>query len=96
MLAVWLYRSGQKKLQERRAHRQQNSDVQQPVDTSTSSSAPQSPPSQSASPRIEEEQRGKWHMSSEAKWNIVLLLALAFPVFLETLDYTGERVRPLP
>lgn len=98
MLAVWAYRKGKDKWA---ARRNNSNDAQvdptgradrpaiQPA-TASNPSADAAPSDSTASaPAPSGAKKG---LSSETKWNLMLMGALAIPVFLETLDYTGKTV----
>ena len=61
----------------------------QPAPVVHSQTQPSAPNGSSDVPAPEGSEK-KWHLSTEAKWNLLLMVALMIPVFLETLDYTGR------
>ncbi len=80
MLTVALYRILKAKWEDRHGDTDaaNSNDAPQPEVPNPSTSTPPSTSSQ-------REERG----DSSTKWTIMLMVALAIPVFLETLDYTG-------
>ncbi|GJE95468.1 MFS general substrate transporter [Phanerochaete sordida] len=84
------YRYGRKKYQERKARKAAEANGVQPVQGQTAHRAAGAGSSQST-PVLQHEEPAppkSKGLSAESKWSLLLLAALAIPVFLETLDYT--------
>ena len=87
MLAVYLYRQAKKKRESRRQGPVATSPPAEPAQQDvqpTTNAADDSP-----SPKSHVEQSSK-STKSVIVWRLMLMLALAIPIFLETLDYTGK------
>ena len=87
MLVIWLYRSIRGRWRKRQQRRAGN------VVAVQQQAAPQDVATPAATVRDNAsagEETSNKKMSSSTKLNLMLMAALAIPVFLETLDYTGK------
>lgn len=87
---IYTYRFVKKKANERK-QRQAAAAPQTNDDAPVAATSPQRQDAQESASTVQEtsgEEAPKDH--STLKWNLMLLAALALPVFFETVDYTGQ------
>lgn len=92
---IWTYRYIRRKLREREARRA----ATEPGENEEQAGARVAPAAATptGSPQVASEAKSPWwRPSADTKFNLLLMAALAIPVFLETLDYTGAWSSPPP